>query len=139
MIADALARLGGWLAARPYRLTVLNALLLAAILTLIGSADLFRFIGGAAILLCTAVFLVRTMRRIERVRSGLHPYDVTLLLAPTAIAAVLAAGAVALVVANPPGSFAHALGVVLFTVEFALLALSASDAEGSAVVDAGRP
>lgn len=138
MIAHALSRPGAWLAARPYRLTVVNALLLTAILILLGSADLFRFIGGAAILLCGAVFLFRVVRRTGWAPHGLHPYDLAVLLAPTAIAAALAAGAIALVTTRPPGSFAHTLGLVLFAIEFALLALAASDAEGPALPEAGR-
>ena len=138
MTAHALSRLGAWLAARPDRLAVVNALLLTAILILLGSADLFRFVGGAAILLCAAAVLARAVRRLARNPLPLHPYDLALLLAPTGIAAALAAGALALVAAHPPGSFAHTLGLVLFTIEFALLALAASDAEGLAFGGSAR-
>ncbi len=132
MTAHALSRLGAWLAARPDRLAVVNALLLTAILILLGSADLFRFVGGAAVLLCAAVVLFRAVRRLERTPLDLHPYDIAVLLAPPAIAAALAALAIILVVGHAPGSFAHTLGLVLFAIEFALLALAASDAEGPA-------
>lgn len=127
MIAHALSRLGAWLAARPDRLTVVNALLLTAILILLGSADLFRFVGGAAVLLCAAAILVRSLRRMDGNPLTLHPYDLAVMLAPPAIAAALAALAIILVVSHAPGSFAHTMGLVLFTIEFALLALGASD------------
>ncbi|MFG1186938.1 hypothetical protein [Xanthobacter aminoxidans] len=127
MIAHALSRLGAWLAARPDRLTVVNALLLTAILILLGSADLFRFVGGSAVLLCAAAILVRTLRRMDGNPLPLHPYDLAVMLAPPAIAAALAVLAIILVVGHAPGSFAHTMGLVLFTIEFALLALGASD------------
>ncbi len=130
LIADACARLGGWLGARPHRLTVVNALLLTAILGLLGNADLFRFVGGAAVALCAAVIFARGGRRTWRRRGDLHPYDLLVLWAPSLIAAALATAAITLVVASPPGSFAHTLGIVLFAVEFALLALGASDTGG---------
>lgn len=132
MIAHALSRLGAWLAARPDRLTVVNALLLTAILILLGSADLFRFIGGAAVLLCAAAILVRSLRRMDGNPLTLHLYDLAVMLAPPAVAAALAALAIILVVGHAPGSFAHIMGLVLFTIEFALLALGASDGASEA-------
>lgn len=72
-IADAFARLGDWLRARPHRLTVVNALLLTGILVMIGNGDLFRFVGGAAVALCTGVFAIRSVRQMERQRGALFP------------------------------------------------------------------
>lgn len=126
------AGLGAWLAARPDRLAVVNALLLTAILILLGNADLFRFVGGAAVLLCAAAVLVRALRRVDRNPLTLHPYDLAVMLAPPAIAAALAALAITLVVGHAPGSFAHTMGLALFTIEFALLALGASDGADAA-------
>lgn len=67
-IADAFARLGDWLRARPHRLTVVNALLLTGILVMLGNGDLFRFVGGAG------VFAIRSVRQMERQRgAGIRP------------------------------------------------------------------
>ncbi|MFG1305760.1 hypothetical protein V5F34_16695 [Xanthobacter autotrophicus] len=73
-IADAFARLGDWLRARPHRLTVVNALLLTGILVMLGNGDLFRFVGGAAVALCAGVFAIRSVRQMERQRgAGIRP------------------------------------------------------------------
>ena len=117
-----------WIQARPYRLTVLNALLLTLVLGIIGSARLFEIIGGAAVAIAGLTFLGRALGRTFDQRGRGHPYDLVLLWAPGVIAIILSVAAIGLIGANPIGNVAYILGVALFGVELGMLIIGGSDA-----------
>ena len=94
---------------------------------MIGSTELFRFVGGVAVVLCGLAFAGRTARRSLRVGARAHPYDLVVLWAHGAIAIALAAAALMLMAAYPAGSFPHLVGLGLFVIEFAMLALATGE------------
>ncbi len=120
--------LSTWLQARPYRLTVLNALLLTLLLGVIGSAPLFEIIGGAAVVIAGLAFLGKAVRNAFRWRGRGQLYDLVLLWAPGVVAIILSLAAIGLIGVNPSGSVAHGLGVILFGAELAILIIGGSDA-----------
>ena len=117
-----------WLLARPYRLTVLNALLLTLLLGVIGSAQLFEIIGTAAVAIMGAAFLGKAVRSAFCWRGRGQLYDLVLLWAPGVIAIILSLAAIGLISANPFGGVAYVLGVALFGVELGMLIVGGSDA-----------
>jgi hypothetical protein len=120
--------LSTWLQARPYRLTVLNALLLTLLLGVIGSAPLFEIIGGAAVAIAGLAFLGKAVRNAFRWRGRGQLYDLVLLWAPGVVAIILSLAAIGLIGVNPSGSVAYGLGVILFGAELAILIIGGSDA-----------
>ncbi|MGO9674698.1 MAG: hypothetical protein ACLPSF_11130 [Methylocella sp.] len=120
--------LSKWLQDRPYRLTVLNALLLTLVLGVIGSAPLFKIVGGAAVAIAGLAFLGKAVAGALRGRGRGHLYELVLLWAPGLIAITLSLAAIGLIAANPSGGLAYGLGVVLFGAELAILIIGGSDA-----------
>lgn len=120
--------LSTWLQARPYRLTVSNALLLALLLGVIGSAPLFEIIGVAAVAIAGLAFVGRAVGVAFRWRGRGQFYDLVLLWAPGVIAIILSLAAIGLISANSYGSVAYVIGVALFGVELGMLIIGGSDA-----------
>ncbi len=120
--------LSRWLQGRPYRLTVLNALLLALLLGVIGSAPLFEIVGVAAVAIAGLAFVGRAVGVAFRWRGRGQFYDLVLLWAPGVIAIILSLAAIGLISANSYGSVAYVIGVALFGAELGMLIIGGSDA-----------
>lgn len=119
-------RISQWLGARPHRATVVNVLMLAAILALAGSGPLYAVVGGGAVLAAVLYFAARAVRRTVGPGAG-NLYQLALTWIPGVLAAGLALVALRLIVTEPAGTLAHALGAALFAVELAMLALAGAD------------
>jgi hypothetical protein len=106
----------------------LNAVLLTLVLGIIGSAPLFKIIGGAAVAIAGLAFLGRALARTLNGRARGHLYNLALLWAPGVVAIILSIAAIGLISVNSFGSVAYALGVALFGVELGMLIIGGSDA-----------
>lgn len=119
-------RISQWLGARPHRATVVNVLMLAAILALAGSGPLYAVVGGGAAFAAAAFFVVRAVRRTVGSGGG-NLYQLALTWIPGVLAACLALIALRLIVTEPAGTLAHGLGAALFAIELAMLSLAGAD------------
>ena len=117
-----------WLGAKPHRATVVNLLMLTLLLALIGSAALFKLVGGIALLLASLYFLRRALARTLGHGGRRHLYELALLWAPGLIAVALSCVAIWLIETNVPGSLDYDLAIALFGCEIAMLVIGASEA-----------
>ncbi|MBS7538893.1 hypothetical protein [Ancylobacter lacus] len=120
-------RISKWLGARPHRPTVINLIMLSALLAIISSASLYGVIGGGAVLLAGSYFLFRVVNRTFASGDAMNFYQIALLWIPGVLAICLALVALLLVITNSAASLAYALGAFLFTAELAMLTLAGAD------------
>lgn len=123
-------RILDWLGERRHRATVVNLVMLSAILAVASSAALYRVVGGGALALAALFFLARALRRSVAGRRHTNTHEIVLTWVPGALAIVLALGGLELVTSNAPASLAYGLGAILFTAELAMLALAGADLSG---------
>lgn len=124
---DALSR---WLSAKNYRTTVVNILMLTAVLAMAGSAGLFKAVGGGAVVIAGAYFLIRAIGLTFRSWAGANFYQIALIWIPGVLAIGLAVAGLSLVTGSEPLSLGYVLGVILFGTEVAMLAIAGGDLEG---------
>ena len=82
--------LSRWLSAKNYRTTVINILMLTGVLAMAGSAGLFKVVGGGAVALAGAYFLVRAISLTVRSWAGANLYQIALIWIPGILALGLA-------------------------------------------------
>lgn len=122
-----------WLRAKQLRVTVLNVLMLAALLALIGSPVVFAVVGAATIALFALHGLMNAGRAsLARRSGGSRLLDQLLTWLPGAVALGLAVLGLDLVVGSGEGSPAQQLGLLLFAFELAALAVVTGDLAPSA-------
>ncbi len=120
-------RVSSWFVARPYRANLVNAVMLSIVLALADSSGLYTIVGGLAVTIMGSIFLWRAIRlSLVRGSKG-NLLQLALTWIPGTLALALAVVALHLVNANPSGSLAHGLGVLLFTAEIAMLVLVCAD------------
>ncbi|MBS0521429.1 MAG: hypothetical protein JSR90_22215 [Proteobacteria bacterium] len=117
-----------WLRAKQLRVTVLNVLMLAALLALIGSPVVFAVVGAATIALFALHGLTNAGRAsLARRSGGSRLLDQLLTWLPGGVALGLAVLGLDLVVGSGEGSPAQRLGLLLFAFELAALAVVTGD------------
>lgn len=120
--------IASWLGAKPHRATVVNLLMLTLLLALIGSAALFKLVGGIVLLFAGFYFLRCAFARTLVRGSRRHLYELAQLWAPGLIAVALSCAAILLIETNAPGSLDYDLAIALFGCEIAMLVIGASEA-----------
>jgi len=120
-------RLQAWLVARPHRFTILNILMLSAVLAMLRMAPLFSVVGGAMVLLATLYYLVGAGKKTLLSRHDRNFYQLSLIWLPGALAITLAVTGLTLVTADAPSNLSYCLGSMLFAAEVAMLALAGID------------
>jgi len=121
---DTLSR---WVAARAYRATVINVLLLGALLAMVGSVALFQALGGAVIAIAGLCFAGSALRTTIRSRWRTDPYHLALTWLPGTLAICLGATGLALVARSGGQGLAYGIGALLFACELAVLVIARAD------------
>lgn len=116
-----------WLSASPLRVTILNIVMLVALLAMVGDTWLFAIVGAAAILLCAAPGLRRAFAVSLRSDPERRAVDRLLVWIPGAIAIALGAAGLAMVSRSSGHDAKFALGAVLFVFELSMLAVATAD------------
>ncbi|UTD27510.1 hypothetical protein [Bradyrhizobium sp. WD16] len=130
-----------WLEAGAHRATIVNVVMLSAILAIADSAALYMMVGGGIVLLAGGRFFLGAVGRTYACRRAMNPYQLALIWIPGGLAVCLAVAALGLVTADSAPRLAYGLGALLFAVENAMLTLagaelSAEPAPGTAVGEA---
>jgi len=107
-------------------------MMVTLLLAMVGSAALFKLIGGAVIVLAGLAFLRRALSRTFRQGDAGGLYGLALLWVPGLIAVALSVVSIVVVTANQPGNLAYSLAVVMFGCETAILVMDGLDADGLA-------
>lgn len=116
-----------WLAASPSRPTIINLLMLSAVLAMVGSPELYAAIGGALVLCCGVAFL-RRAARLSFARGADHnALQLALIWIPGGLALALTLLALDLVTSPQASMPIYGLGAVLFAAEISLLAAAGYD------------
>jgi hypothetical protein len=123
----AMTRLAEWLGERPYRSAALNILMLTTLLALIGQPQLFLMIGTITIAVLALTGLRGTLARFRQSSIAVHPYELTFLWAPGAMAIIFAALGLWLILTSEAGSALYLLGTIFFGFEVWLLVLLGAD------------
>ncbi|WP_139812092.1 hypothetical protein [Ensifer aridi] len=124
---DSLTR---WLGARSHRGTVVNIIMLTAILAMADSRALFKVVGGGAAIIAAGNFLFRAVSLTWESRTARGLYHLALIWVPGILASALAVTGLYLTISSEPSSLAYSLGVVLFGAEVSILAITSADLEG---------
>lgn len=127
--ATMLNRAAHWLSEEDYRSTVINILMLTAVLALAGSDTLFQVVGGGAVVIAAVYFLFRALRLTYTAREAANFYQVALIWIPGFLAVCLAATGLYLITVSEPSTLGYVVGVVLFGCEAAMLAMAGADLE----------
>lgn len=118
-----------WLSEKDYRGTIINILMLTAVLALAGSKILFQVVGGGAVVIATVYFLFRALRLTYTARKAANFYHVALIWIPGILAGCLAATGLYFISVSEPSTLGYAVGVVLFGCETGMLAMAGADLE----------
>jgi hypothetical protein len=116
-----------WLGERPHRATLVNLLMLSAVLALAGSPGLQQVVGGGAVLAAALHFLWRALGWSLAPGKSATLFEAALAWIPGLLAIALALVGIRLTVDGPGLSLGYALGFVLFTGEIAVLVIAAAD------------
>lgn len=127
--ATMLNRAAHWLSEEDYRSTVINILMLTAVLALAGSDTLFQVVGGGAVVIAAVYFLFRALCLTYTARKAANFYQVALIWIPGFLAVCLAATGLYLITASEPSTLGYVVGVVLFGCEAAMLVMAGADLE----------
>jgi len=110
----------------------MNVLMLTLLLAMVGSAELFRLVGGMAIVMAGLHFLGQASGRTVRRTGRGHLYNLVLLWVPGLIALVLSVAALSFVTVNRPGSPAYILAVAMFGCEIVMLVVGSAERDDAA-------
>lgn len=105
--------------------------MLTGVLAMAGSAGLFKVVGGGAVALAGAYFLVRAISLTVRSWAGANLYQIALIWIPGILALGLAVVGLYLVTSSEPLSLGYVLGLTLFGTEVAMLAIAGADLVGT--------
>ncbi|WP_395828763.1 hypothetical protein [Elstera sp.] len=127
-------RFSRWLGERPHRATVLNVIMLSVLLALSDSASLYWGVGGIALVLAGGHFLIQAFQATANRHRPRNFFQLALTWVPGVLAILLAIVAITLVSTSDQTSAAYMAGMLLYTVEIAVLALAGADLSGKAEI-----
>lgn len=105
--------------------------MLTGVLAMAGSAGLFKVVGGCAVAIAGAYFLVRAISLTVRSWADANLYQIALIWIPGILALGLAVVGLYLVTSSEPLSLGYVLGLTLFGTEVAMLAIAGADLVGT--------
>lgn len=126
-VREWLQGISDWLETGPHRATIVNVVMLSAILAIADSAALYMLVGGGVVLLAAGHFVLRAVGRTYARRHAMNPYQLALIWIPGGLAICLAVVALGLVTADSASRLAYGLGALLFAVENAMLTLAGAE------------